>query len=598
MPRMWADRKICLEAHAATCAIHEPVFDEPRGRHEREHTDHMCARDEHSHRAGGGGSCPHAFFTGDDAITLYEAFHYRQAWYAAAEMSSSEPSHASPVGAAPQLAAPTWLRWVAVGMCALATGWAVYYVSDLSSSRTLGGLRLLGKPVPAMPIADLPSYVHAQTDRLLDEPVELEFTPADAKLAPRKAKRRELGYRIDVDGLVARAAQLGRTHRPLSDLWLRVQATLGRVEVPIESTLNRDAALEYLGTLKDDVDRAPLDARLDLEHHTIKDSQPGIVLSVYESLGNIEQAALYGKDKAVIALRYQPARVQAADLKNIEISQVLGTWETKYSASQTDTDRTYNLKVGASKLNGKILQPHEQFSFNEVVGDRTEKEGYRVAPVISGGELVDGLAGGMCQIASTLHGAAFFAGLDIVSSTPHSRPSAYITMGLDSTVVYPSTDLKLRNPYDFPIVMHYTVNQGSVKVELLGKDRPYQVIFEREIKAETGFGTSSRSDPAAPQGQKFPLQEGYPGYTLVRRRYIFPKGQVPKYGGKEPLADMLKKQKIEPLQVKTWQLHYPSTETIMAYGSGPKALKKKDPPPSHHIPPLSPDDKPFFRILK
>ena len=170
------------------------------------------------------------------------------------------------------------------------------------------------------------------------------------------------------------------------------------------------------------------------------------------------------------------------------------------------------------------------FSFNEVVGDRTEKEGYRVAPVIQGGELIDGLAGGMCQIASTLHAAAFFAGLDIVSSTPHSRPSAYIPMGLDSTVVYPSTDLKLRNPYDFPVVMHYQVNQGAVKVELLGKERPYKVVFEREIKAETPFGTDTRGDdPEAPSGQHYTIQEGYPGYTLIRRRYVFEKDQLPRW---------------------------------------------------------------------
>ena len=53
---------------------------------------------------------------------------------------------------------------------------------------------------------------------------------------------------------------------------------------------------------------------------------------------------------------------------------------------------------------------------------------------------------------------------------------SYISGGLDSTVVYPTTDLKLSNPYDFPVVMHYQVNQGSVKVELLGHERPNRVV--------------------------------------------------------------------------------------------------------------------------
>jgi vancomycin resistance protein YoaR len=232
--------------------------------------------------------------------------------------------------------------------------------------------------------------------------------------------------------------------------------------------------------------------------------------------------------------------VKREDLAGIEISAVLGSWETHYSVSQIDSDRTYNLKVGADHLNGHILKPHELFSFNEVVGDRTEKEGYRVAPVISGGELIDGLAGGMCQIASTLHAAAFFAGLEIVSSTPHSRPSAYIPLGLDATVVYPTTDLKLRNPFDFPIVMHYQVNQGAVKVELLGKSRPYKVLFEREILEEHGFGT----------------------------------------------------------EAEKWTVHYPTTSEIVAIGAGPPTLKKKPPPPAHHIPPVPKGDKPIARILR
>jgi vancomycin resistance protein YoaR len=315
----------------------------------------------------------------------------------------------------------------------------------------------------------------------------------------------------------------------------------------------------------------------------------------------LEYAARSGASEVEMSVAVEKPRVDAEDLKDIDITTVLGKWETRYSASQVDSDRTYNLKVGADKLNGHILKPHEVFSFNQVVGDRTEKEGYRVAPVIQSGELIDGLAGGMCQIASTLHAAAFFAGLDIVHSSPHSRPSAYIPMGLDSTVVYPSTDLKLRNPYDFPVVMHYQVNQGSVKVELLGKEKPYKVIFEREIKVETAHGSTSRRDPEAPEGQRLMLQDGYPGYQLIRRRYIFDKSNVPKWVGPEPLSEMLKEQKkkaIKPIKMQQWALRYPATTEIVAVGSGPPTLKKKPPPPSHRIPPLNPKDKPIFKMIR
>jgi vancomycin resistance protein YoaR len=312
----------------------------------------------------------------------------------------------------------------------------------------------------------------------------------------------------------------------------------------------------------------------------------------------LEYAARSGQARIELPVATTEPRVAAADLKDVDISTVLGNWETRYSAAAVDSDRTYNLKVGADHLNGHILKPHEIFSFNEVVGDRTEKEGYRVAPVIQGGELIDGLAGGMCQIASTLHAAAFFAGLEIVSSTPHSRPSAYIPMGLDSTVVYPTTDLKLRNPYDFPVVMHYQVNQGAVKVELLGRERPNRVIFEREIKIETPFPTETRHDPDAPAGQRITLQEGYPGYLLIRRRYIFAKDAVPKWYGPDPLSEMLQRQKKKALSRNQWALKYPPTALIVAIGSGPAKMKPKPAPPSHHIPPVGQKDKPIYKMIR
>ena len=170
-------------------------------------------------------------------------------------------------------------------------------------------------------------------------------------------------------------------------------------------------------------------------------------------------------------------------------------------------------------------------------------------------------------------------------------------MGLDSTVVYPTTDLKLKNPYDFPVVMHYTVNQGTVKVELLGKARPYRVFFEREIKSETGFGTETRRDPTAPEGQRLTLQEGYPGYSLVRRRYVFAE-PLPKLAAKDTIEQALARTHGKPISKKEWALHYPSTAQIIAIGSGPKSLRKKEPPHPHRIPPLRPEERGVFRILR
>src|SRR5205814_8142873 len=135
-----------------------------------------------------------------------------------------------------------------------------------------------------------------------------------------------------------------------------------------------------------------------------------------------------------------PAAVTKQTLGIDDISVVMGHHLTRFPV--TDRDRNFNLKLAASKLNGIVLQPGVEWSFNAQVGERSEKEGYKIAHVITAGEMVDGLAGGTCQISTTLFGAAFFAGLDIVKTINHSRPSAYTPLGLAATVVRPHVDLK------------------------------------------------------------------------------------------------------------------------------------------------------------
>jgi len=121
------------------------------------------------------------------------------------------------------------------------------------------------------------------------------------------------------------------------------------------------------------------------------------------------------------------------------------------------------------------------------VGPRDEAHGYKVAPVIAQGELVDGIGGGTCQISGTLHGAAFFAGLDIVKRRPHSRPSSYIKLGMDAAVAYPTINFVMKNPFDFPVVLHETVKKGVVRAEILGPKRRRTVTFFRRIDEVVPF---------------------------------------------------------------------------------------------------------------
>jgi vancomycin resistance protein YoaR len=238
-------------------------------------------------------------------------------------------------------------------------------------------------------------------------------------------------------------------------------------------------------------------------------------------------AARSGAGQVELSTVRFPAEVTVESLGVEDISHVLASFETKYAVN--DAERNFNLKLAASKLNGYVLRPGVEFSFNDVVGDRTEKEGYKIAHVITAGEMVDGLAGGTCQISTTLHGAAFFAGIGIDKALPHSRPSTYVTMGLDATVVYPHVDVKLSNPYDFPVVIHYKVAHGTARVEILGKERPWdEIVYEREVVEKLDFDTVTREDNRMPVGTMQVDQHGFYGYKLNKIRKYYKDGKVVK----------------------------------------------------------------------
>ncbi|RMH38102.1 MAG: hypothetical protein D6689_20125 [Deltaproteobacteria bacterium] len=334
-------------------------------------------------------------------------------------------------------------------------------------------------------------------------------------------------------------------------------------------------AVAKLTELKAQLDRPPQNARMDLERRQLVPDRPGAGVDVYGALARLRLALVDGRAEVTLPAIPIRADVTTDDLGRIDISHVLGHFTTRFSVAEKR--RSDNLKLAASKLDGYVLMPGAEFSFNDVVGPRTEAEGYKIAHVITSGEMVDGLAGGSCQISTTLHGAAFFAGLDILKSTPHSRPSTYVTMGLDATVVYPVTDLKLRNPYDFPVVIHYRVARGEATVEILGKKRPYDRIeFEREILEELPFDTVTREDDTLPVGSLVVEQEGFPGYKLKRYRRFYRGGKV--------------------VKTDKWTLWYRPVTEYTRMGTNPNPNLPWPKPPKAHGPRAPKGEK--FRLVQ
>ncbi len=205
-------------------------------------------------------------------------------------------------------------------------------------------------------------------------------------------------------------------------------------------------------------------------------------------------------------------------------SNVLARFSTRFLRDPEHRTRAQNLGIAAAALDGVVLAAGAVFSFNERVGERTARLGYEPSVVYRDGQLTQGTGGGTCQVASTFHAAALLAGLGVVVRTPHSRPSAYIRMGLDATVVFPQVDLKIRNTRAEPVTVRAQVveerEDNRLAVWLEGDGVRPSVTLASEIEERTPASRTLVRDPGQPDDVVLVRAYGVPGYKVRLERTV------------------------------------------------------------------------------
>ncbi|MCC6403707.1 MAG: VanW family protein [Fimbriimonadaceae bacterium] len=189
----------------------------------------------------------------------------------------------------------------------------------------------------------------------------------------------------------------------------------------------------------------------------------GLELDVDGMLASVSEALL-ADQPARLPLVPAATAVTPEDLAKID--GAIGTFTTSFS--EGNRPRAGNIRVAAARIDGTVLMPGETFSFNGLLGRRTQEKGYQVAGVYVAGRHDVDVGGGICQVSTTLFNAALLGGLDIASRSPHSLPVPYVPRGRDAAVSFPLPDLALKNPYDFPIALCASVAKGKITFTVLG----------------------------------------------------------------------------------------------------------------------------------
>lgn len=174
-----------------------------------------------------------------------------------------------------------------------------------------------------------------------------------------------------------------------------------------------------------------------------------------------------GKPKLLsVELPMKTAPKRITDEMLAGINGVLAEFSTNFSAD--NRPRASNIRLAASKLDGVLLLPGEKASFNDTVGRRTLKGGFKTAGVYINGKHDTGVGGGICQVSTTLYNAALLSDLKILQRSNHSLPVPYVPLGRDATVDYGNLDLILQNTTPHAIVLTSHSTPGRLTFRVLG----------------------------------------------------------------------------------------------------------------------------------
>lgn len=233
------------------------------------------------------------------------------------------------------------------------------------------------------------------------------------------------------------------------------------------------------------------------------------------------------KEEYSIPLKITKAKKTVADIGSKAFPDRLGTCTTRYDAG--NTNRSTNLGIATRKINEYVLQPGEVFSYNRTLGPRTVQNGYKEAHVFSGGDVVDGLGGGICQISSTLYNAVLEANLEIVERHNHSFTAGYLPAGKDATVSYGALDFRFKNSRKYPIKITASISGGVATVSIWGlkEEVEYDVKIVSTILQNIPCAEEVIYDPNLRDGMRQTVKAGTDGCRSVTYKYVYSKsGQL------------------------------------------------------------------------
>ncbi|MGM0502453.1 MAG: VanW family protein, partial [Bacillota bacterium] len=207
--------------------------------------------------------------------------------------------------------------------------------------------------------------------------------------------------------------------------------------------------------------RYPLGATINKKTGEIIPETMGKIIDIKETVDKIFSA---DQGEKVTAVNYKiTPYLTEKDL--LALTEEMSAYQTIITGG---FNRRANIKLAVELINNTVVESGGVFSFNQQVGPRNKKRGFKESPEIIEGELSLGVGGGICQVSSTLYNAVNLKGIEIIELHHHSQNVSYVPQGKDATVAWRYLDFKFKNKFPTPIIIKAQIKGSKLQISLIG----------------------------------------------------------------------------------------------------------------------------------
>lgn len=292
----------------------------------------------------------------------------------------------------------------------------------------------------------------------------------------------------------------------------------GTINIPVN---NVGAEPINLDAIYKEIFKLPVDATYTTNPYVVYPSSNGLDFAI--SMEEAKAIVSNQQDEYTIPLKVTYPNVTTNQIGNEAFPDLLSQFSTSFASS--GYNRSTNITLASSKLNGLVLMPGEEFSYNQAVGQRTKAAGYKEAGAYSNGKVVQEVGGGICQVSSTLYIAVLYANLEIVERSNHHFNPGYVKAGLDATVSWGGPDFRFKNNRNYPIRIIIDTSGKKLRVYIYGlkTDDDCTVVLDPRYVASVPYTTTYQKDSSLGAGESRVISSGSNGCKTATYKYVYDK---------------------------------------------------------------------------